>query len=282
VTAAGRGRFLSLAYLTVAGTAPPEQVTAAAGAGYKGVGLRLTGARPGDPVSSVARERGTLEETERRLAGSGLEVLDVEVIRITPQWRVADEAPAIEWAARLGAKHLLVLSFDQDESRTVDAFVALCHAAAGLGLRAVLEFARFSGVRSLGQALRVLERAAQPNAGLLVDTLHLIRSGAAPADLRPLAPARLPYVQLCDARAAGPAETETADSAALVEEALFDRLLPGEGALPLGEILGALPDGIPISVEAPSRALATAAPAIRAQRAAEATRLVLRRLAGST
>jgi sugar phosphate isomerase/epimerase len=269
-----------LAYLTVAGTAPPEQVAAAAGAGYQGVGLRLTGARPGDPVSSVARERGTMEETERRLAGSGLEVLDVEVIRITPQWRVADEAPAMEWAARLGAKHLLVLSFDEDESRTVDAFVALCRAAAGYGLRAVLEFARFSGVRSLGQALRVLERAGQPNAGLLVDTLHFVRSGAAPADLRPLAPALLPYVQLCDARASGPAGP--ADSAALVEEALFDRLLPGEGALPLGEILGALPAGLPISVEAPSRALATAAPAIRAQRAAEATRLVLRRLAGGT
>jgi hypothetical protein len=32
------------------------------------------------------------------------------------------------------------------------------------------------------------------------------------------------------------------------------RLLPGEGELPLTELLGALPDSLPVSVEAPSLA----------------------------
>jgi hypothetical protein len=37
-----------------------------------------------------------------------------------------------------------------------------------------------------------------------------------------------------------------------VREARAGRLLPGEGELPLGELLAALPDGIPVAVEAPS------------------------------
>src|SRR5688572_8945790 len=101
MTALPPARFLSLAYLTVSGTPPPEQVAAAAEAGFQGVGLRITGIRPGDPISSIVRDREVLRETERRLADTGVRVLDVEVIRITPQWRVADEAPALEWAARL-------------------------------------------------------------------------------------------------------------------------------------------------------------------------------------
>ena len=32
------------------------------------------------------------------------------------------------------------------------------------------------------------------------------------------------------------------------------RLLPGEGELPLAELLGVLPDSLPVSVEAPSLA----------------------------
>ena len=59
------------------------------------------------------------------------------------------------------------------------------------------------------------------------------------------------------------------------------RLLPGEGELPLAEMLGALPAGLPVSVEAPSlaarrrsspgeyaaRARRSLAPLLRARRA---------------
>jgi hypothetical protein len=39
-----------------------------------------------------------------------------------------------------------------------------------------------------------------------------------------------------------------------VLEARTMRLLPGEGELPLTELLGVLPDSLPVSVEAPSLA----------------------------
>jgi sugar phosphate isomerase/epimerase len=256
----------------VSGATPPEQVTAAAAAGYHGVGLRVSGGRPGDGISSIARTPELLRETERRLADTGLTVVDVEVIRITPQWRIDDEALTFEWAARVGAQNVLVLSFEPDEPRAVAAFVDVCARAREHGLRAVLEFAAFMSVTSLGQALRVLELADQPNAGILVDSLHLIRSGGAPADLASVPRSLLHYMQLCDARGAAP------EAGMLVEEALYGRLLPGEGDLPLVSILRALPPGLAISVEAPNRALADAPASLRARRAAEATRRTLARI----
>jgi sugar phosphate isomerase/epimerase len=264
-------RFQSLAYLTVTGVTPPVQVAAARKAGFDGVGLRVSGGRPGDGIPEIARDRGLLRETERLVKETGVRVLDVEVVRITPEWKLTDEALTFEWAARLGAENVLVLSSDEDESRTVDAFAAVCERAAEHKMRAVLEFAVFTGVKSLEQALRVIERAQQPNAGLLVDTLHLARTGVSLEALRAVSPDLLHYMQLCDATAVGPSTPE-----ARLEEALRGRLLPGDGELPLVEVLRALPPGLAISVEAPSKALADAPPEVRAQRALEATQRVIR------
>ena len=77
-------------------------------------------------------------------------------------------------------------------------------------------------------------------------------------------PALLGYLQLCDAPAAPPhgiggAGPDAARPAGqrgddAVLEARTGRLLPGEGELPLAELLGALPDSLPVSAEAPSLA----------------------------
>ncbi|MBN3728472.1 sugar phosphate isomerase/epimerase, partial [Burkholderia sp. Ac-20379] len=64
-------------------------------------------------------------------------------------------------------------------------------------------------------------------------------------------PAWLRYAQFCDAAATAPAST-----AAISEEARFDRLLPGEGGLPLQAFVQALPPGIPLALEVPNRTLA--------------------------
>jgi sugar phosphate isomerase/epimerase len=84
---------------------------------------------------------------------------------------------------------------------------------------------------------------------VLVDTLHLARSGGRPADLTAVPALLLPYLQVADAPAAGPGE-----AAGLLDEALNGRLLPGEGALPIGETLATVP-AVPLSFEVRSRAL---------------------------
>jgi sugar phosphate isomerase/epimerase len=101
-------------------------------------------------------------------------------------------------------------------------------------------------VASFADALDVVSAADRPNGGLLVDALHLSRSGGSPMDLR-TAPARLiRSAQLCDAVAERPTTPE-----ALIKEARSARLPPGHGALPLRDLLAELPDGTALSVEVP-------------------------------
>jgi hypothetical protein len=79
--------------------------------------------------------------------------------------------------------------------------------------------------------------------------LHLSRSGGSPADLAAVDPALLPYLQVADAPAAVPV-----DLASLVDEARYGRLLPGEGVLPIRDVIEAVPM-VPLSFELRSRLL---------------------------
>jgi sugar phosphate isomerase/epimerase len=71
-----------------------------------------------------------------------------------------------------------------------------------------------------------------------------------------LPPDRIRHVQLNDGPLAPPADR--------VEEAVFDRLLPGEGAFELRAFLPLIPAQATIAVEVPSRKLAGQTPHARA------------------
>ena len=107
-------------------------------------------------------------------------------------------------------------------------------------------------VGSLATAIDVVSRVGAPNSGILVDTLHLSRSGSTPAELAAAVaaqPGLVPYLQLADAPEAVPA-----DRTALRDEALNGRLLCGDGVLPIDDVVSAVP-GAPLSVELRSAAL---------------------------
>ncbi len=57
------------------------------------------------------------------------------------------------------------------------------------------------------------------------------------------------------------------DTPALIREARTGRLLPGEGVLPLKELVAALPPSAPLAIEAPCRATADLPALERAKRA---------------
>ena len=78
----------------------------------------------------------------------------------------------------------------------------------------------FSSVKTITDAERVLNRAGHPAGAILVDALHLQRSGGTPADVGAVAPEQLPYVQLCD----GPFQPILPDSAVALTEARTGRL----------------------------------------------------------
>jgi len=268
-------RTISLAPLTILELAPPEMVTCAAQAGYSHLGLRLNPVMPNLDVSyPIIGDTEMVREVLRRLADTGLSVLDVEFIRITEDTRVADYVPMLETAARLGATQVLAGGGDADEGRLATHFGELCDAALPLGLTVNLEPIPLFELRTLAQAERVLAGADRPNSGLVIDPIHFDRSRERLADAARIPCKWLHYMQLCDAPAERPA-----DAAGMQHQARYERMIPGEGGLDLLGLLRALPRDLPIGVEVPMAALARSTGAEeRARRLLAATRALLRRL----
>jgi sugar phosphate isomerase/epimerase len=264
-------RELSLAHLTVLDATPPELVTVAAAAGFRRVGIRLT-ATPsvGVPPYDMLGDTQMLRETLSRLADTGVSVLDVEFLRFEPETPVGIPEGFLEAGARLGAKYVLVMSAEPDEARTLERFGELCDGAAQYGLHVCLEFAIYTGVRTLAHAARMVQAAGRSNASVLVDALHFSRSGGTPADIASVEPSLFRYAQICDA-----APDMPADVPGLIREARTGRLLPGDGVLPLVALVRALPGTATLSVEAPVRATAGLPALERAQRAYQAMQALL-------
>ena len=267
-------RFISLAALTVLELTPPEMVSCAADAGFSHVGIRLLPATPSEPQYEIVGDTPLLREVERRLASTGVKVLDVEIFRIKPDVRASDYEAAIATAARLGASELLVAGNDPDEARLIDSFAGFCDLAGSYGLGANLEFMPWTDAKDLPQAARIIERTGRTNAGMLIDPFHFSRSRSRIEDIASVPPSRFHFMQFCDVPAAIP---PTMDE--ILAEARGERLFPGEGGVDLVGLLRALPRDIPLSLEVPTLTLAkTVGATERARRALAATQRVLAQL----
>ncbi|NML97827.1 sugar phosphate isomerase/epimerase [Paraburkholderia sp. RP-4-7] len=243
---------LAVAHLTALELAPLEWVKQAARAGFGAVGLRL------NPTSAGAIAYPSIVGSEahralrRVLADEGMTVHDVEFIPMLPDIDVASYAPMFDAAADLGASCVTVSGDDPDAGRLAANLAALCELAARYGLRVDLEFMRWRHVGTLNQARSIVERADSANLAILVDALHLARSGGSPGDIRALPEGMVRAVQFCDA-----SQNEPVGDDATILEARTGRLPPGEGVLPLSELLDALPAGTALSVEMPLPSLPT-------------------------
>ena len=236
-------RLLSLAAGTVLDLQPPDAVDVAAAAGFGAVGVWY------DPDSWGAVHA---REVARRLDATGLVALDIEPVILG---RAVDPGEAvIDAAAEIGARHVLVAGGPAEPAAVVERFGALCDRALDAGTIVVLEFLPIFPVGSLAVAVRIVELASRANGAVLVDTLHLARSGGRPSDLRQVPGRLLPYLQVADAPDEPPSSIE-----ALREEALYGRQLPGDGGLPLARTLAEVP-GVPLSFELRSKALMTTHP----------------------
>ena len=262
---------ISLAALTILDAGPIGQVYAAREGGFASVGLRLQPLLPTDQaiVGDAGKERELLDA----LAKTQMKVLEIGVFPLKPATRAQDFAPVVAFSAKIGARYLVCPIEDDDRARRVETFRGVCDLAATYGMEALVEFNPYSGCRSLGEAAELAREAARPNGKLLIDVLHLSRSGGSPADARKLDPALVPLVHFCDAPPK-PADDRSIDE--LRRESRTARLLPGEGSLWLAELLDALSPDVAISVEAPSARHAHLPAGERARLAREATIGMLR------
>lgn len=265
-------RLLSLAALTILDAGPAGQIRAAANAGWSSVGLRLMPLLDSD--ARVVGSPSAEAEVELLLEETGLSVLEIGVFPVKPDMDWALIEAVVAFCAGLDAQHLVCPVEDADVDRRLSTFTRLCGIADKQGMSALVEFNPYSACRTLGAAVELVQRSARSNAGLVIDALHLSRSGGSPEDLAMIDPAMLRLVHLCDAPPP-PDRSRSVDE--LRAESRTARLLPGEGSLWLDRLLDVLPEDVAISVEAPSARNAHLTATERAGRALAATRALLAR-----
>lgn len=267
---------ISLAALTVLELDPPDMVICASAVGYDLVGIRLIPSTDEEPHHDSIGITPLIKETRARSADFGIPVLDVETLRLGDRTNVKAFEPFLETGAYLGARNIVVAGLDHDLTRLADNLAELAELADAFRLTPNLEFMPWTAARDLATAVSVIEAAAHPNIGLLVDSLHFDRSDSDPQALSEIPRERLRYLQICDGPAARPETDEE-----LVFAARHDRLMPGDGDIDLQAQLKVVPRGIPISAEVPLLAGLTVPAAVRAGRVLAHTRAVLESLATS-
>lgn len=238
-------KTLSLSHLTVLDIGPPHLIPLAAQAGFRAVGIRLCSPVPGGVAYPMRAGSPELRDTLRLMAAHDVVVSDIEVVRIAADTRIDDYAPAFEAGAELGAQRVCINIDDPERARVIDRLGALCDLAGPFGLALDVEFMIWRPVARLEDAVDVVTAIRKDNAFVLIDALHLIRSGGTVDAVAALDPALIGSVQLCDA------PIEAPPPSGIIDEARSNRLLPGEGNLPLMELLAALPKDVPLSAEVP-------------------------------
>jgi sugar phosphate isomerase/epimerase len=251
-------REVGIDHLTMLDVSPPELVRVAREAGFDAISPRVTASTPSEEPWLMTPGSPMLEETARRLDDTGIRALSVEVVRIGPDTSREDYETTLEAGARLGARYVTVNGDDPDMERVGETFAALTADARPYGLRPVIEPIPYTHVSNLDEAAHIAEHSG--GGGILLDALHFRRFGGSVEQLHSLDPKLLSYAQLCDAPLAPPSgllrprklpRGQSTDGTDLQLESRAMRLLPGDGELPLAEFLAVLPEGMPVSVEAP-------------------------------
>jgi sugar phosphate isomerase/epimerase len=189
---------ISLEQLTITDANPAELVSIASALGCQHVSLFL---RPGERPPEwypLVTEKTLRKELCIRMADCGVTPYTIEFFPLSPRAKVDRYRPALECAAELGARWITTLVSDPDEERRLDVFCQLCDRAADYGLGINAEFVAITELRSLSDAVRLLNSANRRNAGIMVDALHLVRSGSSLAELAATVSHFVTGAQFCD------------------------------------------------------------------------------------
>lgn len=235
-------RVVSLAAGVVLDIGPDEAVSVASTAGFDAVGVWF------DPRSWTP---STTQRVRQRLDDTGMVALDIEPVIVGRGDADAGER-LIDAGIEVGAHHALVATGAADRAEALDVLGALAERASGSDLTLVLEYVSIFSVSTLAEAVSIVDELAAPNVGVLVDNLHHARAGGTVDEVARVVErgdGLLPYLQLADAPSAAPGDLD-----GLRTEAVDGRLLPGDGELPLRQMLDAVP-GVPVSLELRSSAL---------------------------
>jgi sugar phosphate isomerase/epimerase len=243
-------RPLYLGCLTVFDVPPPDMVTAAADAGYHGVSL-AAGPRFLSPalqakvnIRSVIDDAELRRETVRRARDTGV-VLDLmEGIIISETFDRDQCRQALDLTAEMGIGKIAGSDSDPDRRRAADNLAVLCDMAQARGMTMSLEPVMHTIPPTVTETSAAITASGITNLQIMADVLHMTRVGEPLTTIARVPPQHVMCVQFCDGP---PAATREAYAVEMVKE----RQLPGDGQLPLTEMLNVMPDTALIYVEVP-------------------------------
>lgn len=255
---------LTLGFLTIGAQAAPMDVIAAASeTGFGAAGLRVSGRMPGDAWPSVDGDPDAFRKIRASAAELDVRISSISGYYITPQTTHEHLMKNLEAARALGAPLIAQGCFEGDAARVTGLLRDYAKAAADAGLRIALEFMPMSELKNLAQAQEAITRSGASNVGLLIDSLHLARSGDGAKIVAALAPSSIYLTQLCDGPAALAADNT------LFDEAMKGRMYLGDGGLDLAALVRSLSPEAEIELETPVVSDASLPPSQRARNAAD-------------
>lgn len=247
-------RRFSLAYLTMPGVDPVNQIRIAKEAGYDQVSLRTIPMHlPGEPEFLPQKDPALFAAIKAALAEYGMTIMDIELARVRPDLDIEEYRPAFETAARLGAGDVLGSVWTRDRAWYTDTAGRIADMAKEFGLRYNIEFLPWAGVRSLQEAITLIDDLGRDNAFIMLDTLHAGRAGVTAEELARTPGRYFGFIHLCDGPA-GPAGDPVLDDIKddlMLYTAREARFYPGEGCIDIAGMVKALPE-LPISIELPN------------------------------
>lgn len=233
----------SLAYLTVPGINPLDQIAMAKDAGFDFVSLRtIPMGLPGEPPVCLERDPDMVGAIGQKLRDTGMKMLDIELVRVREDLP-SDYRGAFEQGAKLGATQVLSSVWTKDYAFAVDRLGMICEQANQFGLTINLEFPVVSGLTTLADTVKIQDKVNASNLKILMDMIYVYWDKVTPEDIRALEPERFGLIHLCDC----PKEMNTE----FVQVVREGRAYCGEGVVDLAGLLKALPDN-PCSIELPN------------------------------
>jgi len=213
------------------------RVETAAKAGFTAMGFWHT-----DLVE--IRKKYTFPEMRRILDDNGITQTEVEWLLdwyCTDQRRAASDETRkllLDAAEGLGARHIKIGDLHNDcadVAQMAAEFGLLCREAAERGTNVLFEMlpAAFSRAPSLDQALAVCRGAGAKNGGIMLDNLHMQRTGTKPEDIVRKIGRDVPLgVEINDGTLAMPVN--------FLDSVVNKRLLPGDGEFDIAAFLHAV------------------------------------------
>ncbi len=247
-------RTYSLAYLTIPGVAPVDQIRIAKECGYDSVSLRTIPMHlPGEPEFLLHKDEKLFRDVKAALKEYDIPLMDIELARVRPDLDISEYEAPFEKAAELGGTDVLGSVWTRDRGYYTEQVGKIAEMARKYGLSYNVEFLPWAGVRNLQEAISLVDNVGADNLYIMVDTLHAGRAGVTAQELARTDKKYFRFLHLCDGPA-GPDGDPVLDNIKdelMLFTAREGRLYPGEGVMDIPGMVSVLSD-LPLSIELPN------------------------------